>query len=477
MNRFKVLPKLLAVVIPVVLAMALIMPVVAKSITKNLSSNFTLVNLGSGEAKGTIKYLLSDGSSWRLDEAFTITQPGGQLIKRQYDANSGLTSGRGSVIVSADQPLGAVIQLQARDGQVPTSGAYSGVSAPSDKVYVPLLMRRLSTGSGLGNSQIYLQNTGGTKANFQVQLIKSDGTTTFTKPFNDVGVGVSVEYDLEEETNLGEGWYGSAIVSAVTNGATVGVISNLFLGPHSVQTFNGFSTPARKWFAPLVMSRLANGLSTPVAVQNLSGGLIPVNGISLNCTKDTNSPGSDFSIKNNAAIGNSASFFFNPVTDLTNFPNTWFGSCVIDTTGYDTVAFVQIRKVGTDEAGAYEAIPSNGTNKKAIIPLVAKRLANGFATAVTIQNLANSQATVTLKYLASSDCAGCQNKTFTGLSIPANGSLIQNHRTDAVDLPVGWFGSLVVESTTPVDSFVQLTNVSPSATGDTFMAHNGFTGQ
>ena len=32
------------------------------------------------------------------------------------------------------------------------------------------------------------------------------------------------------------------------------------------------------WFAPLVTSRLANGLSTPIAVQNLSGGSIPVAG-------------------------------------------------------------------------------------------------------------------------------------------------------------------------------------------------------
>lgn len=458
--------------------MTLIIPAMAQSTTKRLSSNFTLVNLGDGAASGTIQYTRPDGSQWRAPESFTIATSGGQLIRRQYDADSGLSDGRGSVVVSADQPLAAVVQLQARDGQVPTSGAYSGISSPAGTVYVPLAMRRLNSASGLGNSQIVMQNTGSSTANIQVQLIRFDGTET-VRNFNNVAAGASVEYDLDEDNALGDGWYGSAVVS-VGGGGSVGVVSNLFLGQHSMQTFNGFSTPVQRWFVPLATSRLGNGLSTPIAVQNLSGGEIPAGGIQVQCTADGSSPGGNFNLENSVAVANNASVFFNPVLGASSgFPDGWFGSCVVNTNSYNTVAFVQMRFVGTDKAAAYEAIPGTNTQTTAVIPLVAKRLGNGFASAVTIQNLSNAQATATLRYIASPDCPTCQDVTIPNQTIPANGSLIQNHRIAAgansvPQLPDGWFGSLVVESNQAVDSFVQLDFLT-ATTGDPFMAHNGFT--
>jgi hypothetical protein len=194
---------------------------------------------------------------------------------------------------------------------------------------------------------------------------------------------------------------------------------------------------------------------------------------------------------NNAApVLNSATVNFNPVTDQTNFSTGWVGACSIDTTGFDTVAFVQMRYVkiagvspnANDAlAAAYEGIPGSSTNKKAVIPLYAKRLTNGFASAVTIQNLSNSAAaTVKLAYKGGAGTPA--NCTFTqeNVSIPAGGSLIQNHRiTDGPgsvpQLGDNCFGTLVVTSSDqPIDAFVQLTDVS-GRSGDTFMAHNAFT--
>jgi hypothetical protein len=481
-QRFKLSRKSLVVLISAVLALTLIMPALAASTTKKLSSNFTLVNLGDGPASGNIEFKRPDGSAWKAAEPFTISTPGGQLIRRQYDADSGLAPGRGSVVISANAALGAVVQLQARDGQVPTTGAYSGISAPSSSVYVPLVIRRGASASGMANSQIIAQNTGSSPIQIDIDLIATNGSKTYTKSFPNVAAGASVEYDLDVENNANvpEGWVGSAVVKSAANGGQVGVVSNFFLGEHAMQTFNGFSTPAQKWFAPLVTSRLGNGLSTPIAVQNLSGGTIPVGGIKIACKTGAGSPGGDFNLQNTAVVGNTASVFFNPVLGITpGFPDGWYGSCTIDTQDYNTVAFVQMRFVGTDKAAAYEAIPATGTNKTAVIPLVAKRLGNGFASAVTIQNLSSSAATVTLKYIASTDCAGCQNVTLSNQSIPANGSLIQNHRIESgansvPQLPDGWFGSLVVESNQAVDSFIQLDFLT-ATTGDPFMAHNGFT--
>jgi hypothetical protein len=254
-----------------------------------------------------------------------------------------------------------------------------------------------------------------------------------------------------------------------------------------MQTFNAFPAESvgTDWLVPLFTSRLANGLSTPIAVQNLSGGTIATGDVDVDCIKDAASPGSNFSMSNTSSISDNAAYYFNPVTDM-SIPANWFGSCSITSTA-NIVAFVQMRFVGTDQAAAYEAINASGTDMKVMVPLVAKRLANGFATAVTIQNLnGSSTASVTFTYVPSPDyiaSGGSSSNIVVGpYTIPAGGSLIHNHRlsgtgsgTGQHNLPDGWYGSLTVESSDqPIHGFVQLTDYL-GASGDPYMAHNAFT--
>lgn len=455
----------------------------AGSTTKSLSTNFTLVNLEASTNNGSINYYKSDGQPWRDPDPFNFASEGDQLIRRQYFDDSGLTSGSGSVVVNASGKLGAVVQIQAR-GQVATSGAYSGATAGASTANVPLVMRRLVGASGEGNSQVYVQNTGTAPTNIEIKLINPDGTTRFTKTVNNLALGTAYNYDLRDEAvnNVPDGWFGSAVVNATSANGSVTVVSNLFSGPNGMQSFNAFTTVGRVWLAPLFASRLANNLSTPITVQNLSGGSIPANGITVTCTKDPTSPGDNtITMRNPAALGNTASVVFNPVTDQT-IPALWYGACRIDSGDKDTVAFVQMRTIGTDQAGAYEGINGNGTAKKVVVPLWAKRLTNGFASVVTIQNLSTTApANVTLAYKGGDGApAGC-TRTLTK-SIPAGGSVLQNHRlpsgaNSVPELADGCFGTLVITSDAngpAIDAFVQLTDISGLA-GDTFQAHNAFT--
>ncbi len=469
-----------AVVLAVALALVASASSLAQSTNKQLSTNFTLVNLGSGPATGTINYIKPNGAQWG-QESFNIPNVGGQAIFRQY-ANTGspgnpnLSSGAGSVMVMSDQPLGAVVQIQAR-GQNPTSsGAYSGLLQGDTKFYVPLVAKNLTTASGTGNSQIIAQNTGNSATNIQFTLIGGGNTYTYTAP--SVAPGASFTCDLTTACGTGvpNNWAGSAVVEATSSDGTIAVVSNFFTGD-ALQTFNAFSStsPSTKWFVPLFTSRLPNSLSTPVAVQNLSGNTINPGGVTLTCTPDPAATGfSTFQKQNTDPIVNNAAYYFNPVTD-TSIPTGFFGSCVITATA-NVVAFVQMRFIATGEAAAYEAIPDGGTDTKTIIPLVAKRLANGFATAVTIQNLSSDTANVTLTYTPSSGSSITYNTT-----IPANGSLIQNHRVPggSPNLPDGWVGTLIVQSNKPINAFVQLTflrSINPGLPGgDNFMAHNAFT--
>jgi len=469
----------------VALAILMLLPVRAASTTKRLSTNFTLINLGSGPANGVIQYLKPNGEPWRPTETFLITQPGGQAIFRQY-FDSQLPDGQGSVVVSADQPLGAVVQILARDGQTPTSGAYSGFPEGSTSFYVPLVLKNRMGATGLANSQIIVQNTSASAIGFNIKLVKYDGTATYTKTVASLAPGASYYYDLADESasNVPDGWYGSAVVETTTPGGQLAVVSNLFTGPHALQTFKGFSKSAQEWLVPLFTSRLANGLSTPLSIQNVSGGTIPPGGIVITCTKNALSGGPNtITISNPNPILHTASFFVNPVTDF-SLPDNWYGSCRISASA-GVVAFVQMRIIGTDRAAAYEAIPGGSTDKKVLIPLAAKRLANGFATVINIQNLeVSASAHVTFTYIPSPEyIAGGGSSTnivISNVEIPAGGSIQHNLRLSGTTppavgvLPDGWYGTCVVESVDqPISGFVELTMLTGD--GDTYQAHTVFT--
>ena len=470
----------------------------AASTTKSLSTNFTVVNLSADEATVAASYYKegtaagTGGDSWTADAAntsFKLAGNGGQKIVRQY-TDAVLTAGRGGVILSSDKPLGAIVQISVRTANTAaSSGAYSAISTAADTFYVPLVARRGGSASGTVNSQIIIQNANTTGA-ANVNVTFSGG---FVKTLT-VAPGASFYYDLDDEAGLSAGYFGSAVVSAGAGGQIV-VVSNLFSGNDGLQTFNAFPSTSvgSKWLVPLFVSRIANGLNTPVAIQNLSGADMAVGSVTMNCIGDPNYNGgasAAFSKTNTTAVVNNASYYFNPVSDLT-LPTDWVGACSVTAPG-NSVAFVQLRTVGGTgnpaNAAAHEAINASGTNKRVFVPLVAKRLSNGFATAVTIQNLSGTAAaTVSLTYKPSADyvaAGGSAADINVGpYTIAAGGSLIQNHRTPGNggtgssihNLPDAWFGTLVVTSANqPIDGFVQLTNYLAPA-GDTFMAHNVFT--
>jgi len=477
----------------------------AASTTKSLSTNFTLVNLGSSTAHGTISYYKTDGSVWDADnanEVFELAADGGMVQIRQY-GDPVLTSGQGSVVVSSDQQLGSIVQIQARAPQVPSFGAYNGASSGSDTVYIPIVAHQGNSSSGKVNSQIIIQNVDTVALDVDVDLVPRTGyTTTYTKHILSLQPGASFYYDVADETNLGDvntPWFGSAVIS--TSGS-VFAVSNLFLGTNALQTFNG--TPVENvdslWNVPLFLSGLSNGLNTVVSVQNISGSEIPAGSLDLACTPDPTRPGLlPLTSTNAAAVPDKGAFEFNTNTNLVDFPRNWYGSCQVSTdTDQDIIGIVQSRYVGvstTNGAAAYELLPSGTTDTTMMAPLILKRLTNGFATVATILNLSSSDANVTLVYKPSlTECpvAACDVNhdgsvtaadAITVLkTISPNSSIQRNHRLpisstspDAENtLPDLWTGSLVVTSDQPINGYVQITNYLYT-NGDRFMSYVAFT--
>jgi hypothetical protein len=446
--------------------------------TKQLSTNFTLVNLATGTNTVNIQYYTSTGAQWRTPEQTTLTGVGDQLIRRQY-TDAALQSGSGSVVVGGSGAMGAVVQIRAIN-QTPTSGAYSGASAGSSSANVPLVAKNQSSASGVLNSQVIVQNTGTAATSASIQVVNASGAVVYTTPSFNLALGTAYTYDVTNDANFPAGIY-SAVVNAASGGQ-VAVVSNLFMGTHGVQTFNAFTTKSQKWVAPLFTSRLSNNLSTPITVQNLSGNTIPVGGIVMSCKANPASTVTgDVNASNTAAVNNTASYSFNPVVDQT-IPAGFQGACTITTTGFDTVAFVQMRFIGTDNVAAYEALDGTSTKTKVVVPLYLKRLTNGFATAVTIANLGTQAATVNVTYKKSAEITDPNlvcDLSFSA-TIAVGESLVQNHRIASGANSVPQIsdtcqGSMTIESTNgqPIDAFSQITVIIPQA-GDTFMAHDAF---
>lgn len=448
---------------------------IAASTTKSFASNYTLVNLGGDTAAVTASYIAPDGSEWgsSIYKSFSIPPGANQIVRQYYD--TGLTPGRGSVVIASSQPLGAMVQERVLSG-VPSSGAYVGITSPSTTWYIPLIARRGSSATGIANSQIIVQNVGTSAVNFSVALYALNAASpTYTKSFANVAAGAAVLYDLEEETNLPTAFWGSAVVS--TTSGSLGVVTNLFFGADSLNAYNGFPQEATDdtWYVPLLYVRLGNSLTTSLTIQNLSGTTIPVGDLSLVCTKNPAAPGAGtISLVNHTALPVNGSYVFNTLTDTVRFPDAgWYGSCKItSSTNKGFVAYTHNRWTATSEQAACEAVPGSMTSTNVAIPLVAKRLANGFANSLYIQNISAETATVTLTYLPE---GGGTPIVRTGITIGPGESLRRNFRLPSTELPEitdGWVGSLTVTSDKPIAAYVENTTLLPN--GDQYMAYLGF---
>jgi hypothetical protein len=471
-RKFKFLAIILSLVFVVCLLPGSANLVSAASTSKRLSTNFTLVNLKDTAANVTVEYKKPDGTNWGASvfTNFSIA-PGANEIVRQY-FDPGLTAGNGSVVVASDQELGALVQVMAREG-VPSMSAYTGVSQTSSTWYVPMLARHGGSASGVVNSQISIQNTG-EAADISVALYaRGAAAPTMTKVFPNVPQGGSVLFDLEPEAGLGENWWGSA---KVTSSSALAVVSNMFTGADALISFNGTPQENLKssWFIPYLYIRLANTLTTSIIIQNLSGTQIPVDDVSMTCTKDSTAPGSQtFTVKNDSAISNNSAYGFNTHMDVVRFPEAgWYGGCKISSaSGKQFTVLIQYRMTSNPGQSAYEAVPGDLQTKEVTIPLVAKRLANGFATSFAVQNLSDSDATATITYTPEGGVGAPIVRN--GVLIPANASIQRNFRLSGTEgLPDGWVGSVTIVADKPIAAFVANWNLRPS--GDQMQAYLAF---
>ena len=420
----------------------------------------------------------------------------------------------GSVVVSGSEDV-SVTMAHMRTSPTNVRGSLLGIptSRIRDNSYLPWVMKSLATASGLSSSAIMIRNVSGANRNFNIEFTPYPGTSLpgYTKQIFLSSDG-SAFYQLKDETALPTPWYGSVRVydgdSPSSYSAAV-ALDNYTWAEESAQAHNVFSSGAGtwQWGTPLFMIRvgsMSGETSTSLSVQNVSGAAINASSLTLDCISA--GTGSSFTkTGTNTVIPDKGIYAFNPVTDFVMFPSSmtgWTASCrvfaVEASVPRAVVVTSQIRTTSgnTRLSGGFEGFPRFGeaynvpysdrlSSRVSYIPLAYKRLSDGAASSIMIQNQSNlNVAHVSVYYQGGPQglAAAC---TQTGSYIinhviGAGGSLFRNLRLvqgssspDAENnIPEGWCGSITVTSKDqPIQVLSQLTNLNIS-TGDTMMVNN-----
>jgi hypothetical protein len=456
--------------------------VFAGATTKSLSTNYTVQNLGDATANVEVAYMrdydgATPGGTWNADpanESFTIEAGKSKVVAQYLDAT--MSDGAGSATISSDQPVAAIVNQLAR-GQTATSGSYTAFSEGASLFYAPFAFKNLASSVGTINSQLTIMNVGSAAADVDVVFIDGvTGASVYTKEIEDLPAGESFYYDQSEETMLPTSWFGSAKIDA--GGGSIAVVGNQFTGNHGLLTYPGFAEGYTEWVVPLYLSRLSNGYNSVIAIQNISGSSIAAGGIDVVFTPDPSVGGSSFSVSNTSAVGNNGTFVINPRSNAA-FPLNSFGAAKI-TASANVVAIVNQLvnepPYQADSALSYNAIRADLTGETVEAPLIMSRLPNGYSTVFTVANLTGSAGTCNFTYKGDAGY-GSGNVSVTGVTLPANGSIVHNHRNASPsthNLPADWYGAATVECTRPVAGVVNQLQSGVSS-GDPDLSYNAFT--
>lgn len=422
-------------------------------------SSFQVMNLGDRPAHVVVEYYREDGT--RVDGATqTFTIEVGSSINIYQPHVPGLPGGfKGSVIVSADQPIAAIgsEQVTYADGSIGNS-QYSGFKADEvgKRFYLPNVNKKF--GGGRWSSRITIQNTTANPVTGTVVFYNGDGSVRDTDEFSLSGYG-STTLTQVDDTELPDNWLGAAVVNASDN---VAVIVDVMSEDGRLETYNGFTSGSTKMYLPTLLINFgANQWNTSFQVFNVGGA--------------TGTVTMTYYTAGGTAPAKVVTATLAPYTSINRYQpsvdrdlgDPWIGSVVIESTQ-------PVVAVGSQSSGApgkklasiYNGVAS-GANQ-AVLPTILRYFGgSNFVTGFQIMNVGTSDANVTVQYFAPGNPTPVMTATHT---IPPYTSVNRYQGHDEA-LGSNWQGSVRVISDQPV--VVLGSQVALGRTGDGAGQYNG----
>lgn len=213
------------------------------------ASTIAYQNIGTGSATVYIAFY-TDPSDTSPD-----TYPAGTIAK---DASKVIIVGsmiggtfKGTAVLSADQPLTAVIMQTAGTTTVKVRPLSNGFSAGTISSVIPTVFKRSNV-----ITQFSVQNVGPGQATVQVTFRKGDGSTQYSySQVIEAGAGHFVDPNLISDASIPDNWQGSVDLTR-TAGTGMLVSSAMDLNtdgdtyPNKASAFEGLGAPALLWYLP-----------------------------------------------------------------------------------------------------------------------------------------------------------------------------------------------------------------------------------
>ncbi|MGB9898059.1 hypothetical protein [Thermanaerothrix sp.] len=456
--------KLLGLLIPSVIVILLAVPASAQWAGTWVSS-VQVMNLGTATANVVVEYYQENGT--RVEAAtrsYTITI--GSSLNIYQPSVPNLPEGfKGSAIVSADQPIAAIGSEQTTypDGSIGNS-QYSGFSAETVgiKFYLPNVNKKF--GGSQWSTRITIQNVTANPVTATITFYNADATVRDTDVVNLPGNGSTTLTQIND-TELPDGWLGSAIVDATGN---IAVIVDIMSADGRLETYNGFTSGATTLYLPTLLIGLgANQWNTSFQVLNVGSATAVVTMTYYTAGVATPSKVVTTNLPQYQSINR-----YQPSVD-SDLGTPWIGSVVIESTQ-------PIVAVGTQSSGApgkrlasaYNGVASGAT--QAFLPTVLRFFGgSNFVTSFQIMNVGAGPASVTVEYFAPGNPTPIMTVRYDGVENPkiARYTSVNRYQGNDTALGSGWQGSVRVTSDQPV--VVLGSQNGLNRTGDAAGQYNG----
>jgi hypothetical protein len=317
--------------------------------------------------------------------------PGGSYYYNPVsDPNFG-TNFNGSVVLSSDRPLAAIVGVGNNFKSAAYAGdTYGGISKTSAKVILPIVMGRLGT----WNTRISIQNAGSAATNVTLTYV---GTANVPAPTTISNVPANQAVRIDQYDAGVTGFNGSAIVTT-NNGQPVAVTVEEYRTSGGVLiTYNGIvDTDADSTvYMPGYIDRGA--WATDMTIVNVDTAVTA--NVTISFTNSTST------IAGPIAAGKSV--YFNRTQGLPAgfsgaFPNDYYGSATVTTTGGKVVTSYNITNnringLPANNNMGYVGFPSSAAATTVIDPLV-EDLYHGWESTFTVQNVEGGTANLKLYY-------------------------------------------------------------------------------
>jgi hypothetical protein len=385
--------KVFKVILAAALLMALLVvavPGASAQLGKTWTTGFQVQNLSTAEANITLTFFDSTTGNQAGSTVDKISASGSKTYFPVPVVAGGFN---GSVVISSDQPVAAILNVVADNFAY--NGSVSGLTAGSTKVGLPLIQK----GNAGTETWFAVQNTGQANASATVTFTPRDAASgnAFTTAAVAIKPGASKTFDTSLIAQIGNAqgkFVGSATVNSTQPVAVV--VNQTGLGAFKVlQNYDGFADGSPTVTLPLIQ----NGNGSPatfsgIAVQNVGTAQTNITVTFSPNTKGAFQPqnvtftavgaGQGRTINTGAAFGgNDAAHRYVGAATITN------------SAGQKLVAVVN--QLGATTGSSYEGFNPAAATAKVSAPLLMSNN-SGFFTGTQCANVGNADTTITLTY-------------------------------------------------------------------------------